>query len=374
MRDVILAHGLWVPGVVMQPLAAHAERLARMSPHSFLMENLMRILISLLALLFLGGCETLSYYAQAVGGQVALMARARPVADLLADPATPQPLRERLELARAIRDYAVKELGLPDNRSYRSYADLGRPYAVWNVVAAPEFSLEPLQSCFPVAGCVAYRGFFARDDAERHAGGLRLQGHDVHVYGVPAYSTLGRLDDPLLSTFIRFTDAELARLIFHELAHHVVYVQDDSTFNESFAVAVEREGLRRWLAATGRGAEQKVFFAAQERNKAFVSEIEQARARLKVLYRQRIAPEAMREGKRAELAALQVRLAGQERFRELAPNNAFLASFATYTDLVATFEHLLAEEGGDLEKFYVKIKLLAANERSNRGPLSAPSR
>ena len=305
---------------------------------------------------------------------MALMARARSVEDLLADPATPQPMRERLALARSIRDYAVKELKLPDNGSFRSYAELGRPYAVWNVVAAPEFSLEPVQSCFPIAGCVPYRGFFARDDAERHAAGLRAEGRDVYVHGVPAYSTLGRFDDPLLSTFIGYADADLARLVFHELAHQVAYVKDDATFNESFAVAVEREGVRRWLAATGRSAEEKAFFAARETNKAFVSEIEQTRARLKVLYRQRITPEAMRESKRVELGALKAKLASQGRFGESVPNNAFLASFATYTDLVSTFEHMLAEEGGDLEKFYIKIKILAANERSNRGPLSAPSR
>ena len=338
------------------------------------MANSFRITASLVIAALLTGCETLSYYAQAVGGQMELMARVHPVAGLLADPETPQPLRGRLALARTIRDYAVKELGLPDNGSYRGYADLDRPYAVWNVVAAGEFSLEPLQSCFPVAGCVSYRGFFARDDAERHAVRLEGQGHDVYVHGVPAYSTLGRFDDPLLSTFIRYPDAELARLIFHELSHQVAYVKDDSTFNESFAVAVEREGVRRWLAATGRGAEQKAFLATRERNKAFASEIEQTRAKLEVLYRQSIAPEAMREKKRAELDALKVKLAGQERFRELVPNNAFLASFATYTELVATFEHLLAEEGGDLAKFYIKIKILAASEPSNRGPLSAPSR
>jgi predicted aminopeptidase len=245
---------------------------------------------------------------------------------------------------------------------------------VWNVVAAPEFSLEPLQSCFPVAGCVSYRGFFAQEDAERHAAGLRAEGHDVYVYGVPAYSTLGRFDDPLLSTFIRFPDADLARLIFHELAHQVTYVRDDSTFNESFAVAVEREGVRRWLAATGRSAELKDYFSSQERNRSFANEIEQARARLNVLYRQRITPEAMRERKRAELEALKAKLAGQERFKDQGPNNAFLASFATYTQLVSTFEHLLQEEGGDLERFYARVKAYAASAPSSRGPLSMPSR
>jgi predicted aminopeptidase len=324
--------------------------------------------------LLLSGCETLAYYAQAVGGQMALMARTRPVAELLADPATPPSLRARLQRAREIRDYAVSELRLPDNASYRSYADIGRPYAVWNVVAAPEFSLEPLQSCFPVAGCVSYRGFFAEEDAERHAAGLRAEGNDAYVHGVPAYSTLGRFDDPLLSTFIGYADADLARLIFHELAHQVVYVKDDSTFNESFAVAVERESVRRWLAATGRGAALQDYLAGQEKSRQFAGEIEQASARLKLLYRQRIAPEAMRERKRAELEQLKRRLAGRQRLAELAPNNAFLASFATYTQLVATFEHLLQEEGGDLEKFYAKVKTLAANAPSNRGPLSAPSR
>lgn len=331
-------------------------------------------LAALAAALLLPGCETLAYYAQAVGGQLSLMARAQPVESLLEDPATPRALRERLSLARSIREFAAQALKLPDNASYRSYADLDRPYAVWNVVAAPEFSLEPVQSCFPVAGCVSYRGFFSEQDARAHAETQRAQGHDVYVYGVPAYSTLGRFDDPLLSTFIRYPDAELARLLFHELAHQVVYVEDDSTFNESFAVAVEREGVHRWLAATGRSAGLKDYSASQEKNMRFASEIEQAGARLNLLYRQRIAPEAMREKKRAELESLKAKLAGQERFRELTPNNAFLASFATYTQLVSTFEHLLREEGGDLERFYAKIKALAANAPSNRGPLSAPSR
>ena len=334
----------------------------------------MRILTSLLAPLLLSGCETLSYYAQAVGGQMSLLARARPAVELIADPATPQLLREQLRRAGEIRDYAVRELKLPDNASYRSYADLARPYAVWNVVATAEFSLEPVQSCFPVAGCVSYRGFFAQEDAARHAATLRAAGHDVYVYGVPAYSTLGRFDDPLLSTFIRFADADLARLIFHELAHQVVYVTDDSTFNESFAVAVEKESLRRWVTAKGRETDLSGHASAQEKNRIFVSEIEQARARLGALYRQRIAPEVMRERKRVVLEALKVTLAGDARLKDQAPNNAFLASFSTYTQLVSIFEHLLAEEGGDLEKFYIRIKKLAANAPSNRGPLSMPNR
>ncbi len=308
----------------------------------------------------MSGCETLAYYAQAINGQLTLMSQALPVDSVIADPATPPALRERLELARSIRDYASRELKLPDNGSYRSYADIGRPYVVWNVVAVPEFSLEPVESCFPVAGCVPYRGFFAREDAERHAAALRAAGNDVNLRGVPAYSTLGRFNDPLLSSFIRDPDAELARLIFHELAHQLLYVKGDSTFNESFAVAVERAGVQRWLAATGRGAGLKVFFEGQETSRKFFEELAQARTRLKALYGMPLPPDVMRERKRAEFAELRRALEANSRFRVLEPNNALIASFATYTQLVPAFEKLLAEEGGDLERFYARARKLAA--------------
>ena len=338
------------------------------------MDASFRIRVSLLAAVLLSGCETLGYYTQAIGGHLSLMSHAQPVAALLADPATPQALRERLALARSIREFAAKELKLPDNASYRSYADLGRPYAVWNVVAAPEFSLEPVKSCFPVAGCVAYRGFFAKDDAERHAEGLRAAGNDVHLYGVPAYSTLGRFDDPLLSTFIGYPHTELARLVFHELAHQLVYVKDDSTFNESFAVAVERAGVRHWLAATGRAAGLKDFLEAQERSERTLRDFEAARTRLKALYGMPLSPEAMRARKRGELQALREKLGSEPKYAKLDPNNALLASFATYTQLVPVFERLLAEDGGDFERFYARVKALAASEPSSRGPLSTPRR
>jgi predicted aminopeptidase len=335
--------------------------------------------------LVLAGCETLAYYAQAVGGQMEMLARSQPVAKVISDPATPAALRERLELSRAIRDFASRELKLPDNGSYRSYADLGRPYAVWNVVATPEFSLEAVESCFPVAGCVPYRGFFARESAERHAARLRAEGHDVNVRGVPAYSTLGRFDDPLLDNFIRYPDAELARLVFHELAHQQFYVKGDSTFNESFAVAVEREGVRRWLAATGRSAELGDFLKAQERGRQFFAKLDQVRARLRSLYQSRLAPEAMRERKRAEFEALRLFLADYPTLKDVEPNNALLASFASYTGMVPIFEELLMEEGGDLERFYARVRAMApvgagsatpapATLPSSRGPSSAPSR
>lgn len=335
----------------------------------------MRTLSVLAVVLALSGCETLGYYVQAISGHLDLIGRARPVAELLADPQVPPQLRERLELAQRIRDFASRELKLPDNGSYRSYADLGRPFAVWNVVAAPEFSLEPVRACFPVAGCVSYRGFFERAAAEVYAERLRAAGHDVYLYGVPAYSTLGRFDDPLLSTFIHRAEAEVAALIFHELAHQVAYARDDTAFNESFAVAVEREGLRRWLR--GRDAELVRLAAVQARAAEVEALMEAARARLAALYREPLAPDLMLSRKRAELAALKAALAAHPRYRDLEPNNAVLAAHAAYTRLVPQFERLLAAEGGNLARFYERVRRLAALEPAARGafaPAQASSR
>ena len=338
------------------------------------MANSRPILFSSLAVLlvvFLAGCETLGYYAQAVGGHLEIMSRTQPVQTLLADPQTPLALRQKLETAQGIRDYATRELKLPDNGSYRGYAELPRPFVVWNVVATEAFSLEPLQSCFPFVGCVAYRGFFARADAEGYAKELQAKGHDVYWYGVRAYSTLGRFDDPLLSTFIHSSDRELARLLFHELAHQVAYSKDDSTFNESFAVAVEREGLRRWLA--GRDAELNDYAEARRRGDALTAVIEASRSRLAALYKQKLAPEETRRRKAEEMNALKAALAAFPPYVGVEPNNAFIAARATYTRLVPEFEKLLAEEGGDLARFYARVKKLAASERSSRGPLSSPT-
>jgi predicted aminopeptidase len=320
----------------------------------------MRAFCLALSALLLAGCETLAYYGQAAGGQLELMGRARPLEQMLADPATGAALRGRLALAAEMRDFASRELQLPDRGAFRSYADLGRPYALWNVVATPEFSLEPLVSCFPVAGCVSYRGYYDREAAERRAQGLRAAGHDVAVYGVPAYSTLGWFDDPLLNTFIGYPEADLARLVFHELAHQVLYVKDDTAFNESFAVAVEREGLRRWLGARGREAELEQWRAHEARARELHARIAAARERLAALYRSGLAPEAMRENKRGELDALRPVLARFSGFEGQAPNNAVLASLATYADLVPAFERLLAGVGGDLGAFYARVKEIAA--------------
>jgi predicted aminopeptidase len=281
------------------------------------------------------------------------------VAKVLADPDVPPALKERLRTARELRDYATRELGLPDGGAYRSYAELDRPYALWNVVAAPEFAFEPVQSCFPIAGCVAYRGYFDRQDAERYAATQRAAGYDVVVYGVPAYSTLGWFDDPLLSSFIDYRDAELARLVFHELAHQVVYVKDDSAFNESFAVVVEREGLRRWLRDAGRAAPD----ARRRELEQLTAEL---RAQLQALYAMPLAPAEMRRRKREALEVLRPWLARMRGFESAEPSNAVLASFATYTQKVPAFERLLAAAGGDLGRFYARVRELARLPRAER--------
>ena len=196
------------------------------------------------------GCGAL-YVAQAARGQWQVMAARRPIDAVIADTAMSAKVKDRLEQVRAARIFATDALGLPDNKSYTSYADIGRDYVVWNVVAAPEFAIQPREWCFPVAGCVAYRGYFAERRAREFAERLRRQGDDVVVQGVPAYSTLGKFADPILNTMLRYGDDELAGIVFHELAHQVVYAPGDSAFNEAFAVVVEQEGLERSVGCAG---------------------------------------------------------------------------------------------------------------------------
>ncbi|HKU47467.1 MAG TPA: aminopeptidase [Burkholderiales bacterium] len=313
-----------------------------------------RWILPVLVLAALAGCQSLAYYSQAIGGHLRLLAKARPVEDWLADPATPPELKQRLQTARRIREFASSELKLPDNKSYLAYADLERPFVVWNVFAAPELSVEPKGECFPFTGCVSYRGFYAEEDARRHADKLRAQGYDVYVGGVPAYSTLGWSDDPLLSTFIRYSDAQLARLLFHELAHQVVYAKNDTTFNESFAVAVEEEGVKRWLLAEGRSGELADFQATQVRKRELAERVAQTRERLALVYRSSLSREQMLEQKRGEWARLRASYPGIP----AEPNNAFLVSIAVYTELVPAFERLLAKSGS-FERFYDEVKKLA---------------
>lgn len=328
----------------------------------------MKPALAVLLAVFLCGCESAAFYAQAIGGQLGVMRSARPLDSWLADPQTTPQLRARLETARRIREFASRELALPENGSYASYADLRRPYVVWNVFAAPRFSVEAKRECFPFTGCVSYRGFFSEDMARRHADRLRGDGYDVHIAGVPAYSTLGWFDDPLLSTFILYPDTQLARLLFHELAHQVAYARDDTTFNESFAVVVEEEGVRRWLRAEGKTGELAAFRAAQARKREFAASVAATRSRLASIYGKEIPAEEKLAGKAREFARLRAEYGNVV---PAEPNNAFLVSVAVYTQMVPGLERLLADSGGNLPAFYARVRELAASERADRAQLSS---
>lgn len=333
-------------------------------------------LAAILVTLAATGCSTLGYYVQAARGQWHMMRAARPIDDWLSDSRTPEDLRQRLQTVREIRAFASRDLALPDNSSYRTYADLGRPFAVWNVVAAPEFSTRPRQWCFPVAGCVSYKGWFDGTKAEDAASRLRAEGFDVLVYGVPAYSTLGWFADPVLNTYVRYPRAELARLVFHELAHQVAYLGGDSTFNESFATSVEMEGVRRWLGREGGAAERAEFEAMSRRRADFLALIAETRDELDHLYGLSLADSEKRRRKAQVLDRLQERyrdlkarwngFSGYDRWFAQPLSNAHVASVSTYTDLVSAFDRLRERFEGDLPAFYAEVRRLAALGRAER--------
>lgn len=329
----------------------------------------MRLLFVACLLACLPGCGTL-YVMQAANGQWHVMHARKPIDAVVADPRTPPAVRDTLKEVRAARDFASHELQLPNNRSYRSYADINRRYVVWNVVAAPEFSIHPKQWCFPVAGCVAYRGYFAEKRARAFATDLAKRGFDVTLDGVPAYSTLGKFADPVLSTMLPYGPDELAAIIFHELAHQLLYVKNDSQFNEAFAVTVENAGLERWLTLNGHADRFQHYRKDSAREREFVALFASTRAQLAKLYASGLAPPPMRDKKAtafAELAA-QVRALEQrhgvhsalyEEWLQEGLNNARLASEATYYDCVPGFERLLASEGNDLPRFYAAARELS---------------
>ena len=339
--------------------------------------------VLLVMTLLLVGCsasETAGYYWQSATGQLDLVSRAKPISEAI-ETTSDVKLKARLVRVAEIRAFASRELGLPDNKSYTRFSQVDRQFVVWNVFAAPALSLTPRQWCFPVAGCVNYRGYFSEEDAKNEAARFKAQGDDVYVSGVPAYSTLGYFDDPILSTFINWPDIEVARLVFHELAHQIVYVKDDSNFNESFATAVEEAGVERWLATQNDPAMDAQFARSQRMRKVFRSLIEDTRAQLTAIYAERAPSEvtfakkvaaidAMKEAY-ARVKAGEPGLAGYDRWFALGPNNASLASVSIYTQMVPAFRALLRESGDDLPRFYARVKEIAAMNKAERNAVLA---
>jgi predicted aminopeptidase len=322
-----------------------------------------------LALLALPGCGTV-YVMQAANGEWQVMRARKPIDKVLKDPNTPRALRDTLTEVNAAREFASRELALPDNRSYRTYADVRRPYVVWNVVAAPEFSVHPKQWCFPVAGCVAYRGYFVEKRARSFASGLEKRDYDVTLDGVPAYSTLGKFADPVLSTMLPYGPDELAAIIFHELAHQLLYVKNDTQFNEAFATTVENTGLERWLTLNGHPDRIQRYRKDSSREREYIDLFAHTRAQLARLYASGLPVAQMRARKAQAFATLAdeikalekrhgVQASGYDEWIKEGLNNARLASEANYYDCVPGFERLLAEQDNDLPRFYAAAKELA---------------
>jgi len=324
--------------------------------------------------LVLCACGSIRYYAQAVHGQGELVFKRQPVRKLLHDPATDPKLATRLSLALAAREFASRHLGLPDNRSYTTYVALHRPYVVWNVFATPRYSVEAVRHCFPIAGCVAYRGWFSEAAAEADAARMRRRGDDVWVGGVPAYSTLGWFADPILSSMLHWDDDELAATIFHELAHQLIYAKSDTAFNESFASFVQTEGLREWRASRGLPPGDD---DAQAMADGFTKLVLGLRDRLKALYASGVDIEAMEAGKQREITAFRKRYAdwrdayfpNDHRYDAWVAgpiNNARLLPFGLYDQWTPAFATLFRESGGQWPAFYAQVRALAREPRAKR--------
>jgi len=322
------------------------------------------------------GCQTVHYYSQAIEGHCRILMKRQPISEIMANPESPEFIRERLTFILSVREFAENDLQLPVNNHYLTYVDLKRPFVVWNVFAAPEFSLTPKTWCYPVAGCAAYRGYFTETNALRYADTLIRQGYDVYVGGVTAYSTLGWFDDPVLSTFIGFSQARTAALIFHELAHQVLYVPDDTAFNESFATLVEQEGLRRWQQVAGTSRIYSEYLNHYRRQQQFVRLIMHYRQTLEFLYQADLPASEKREKKasiflelRNEFNRLKIQhieLSAYDAWMNQPLNNAKISSVVAYHDFVPAFRKLLAENNGDLNQFYESCRQLTKKKKDER--------
>ena len=327
-------------------------------------------LVFVVALSGMPGC----YYAQAARGQMEVLRKREPIGDVIGDPETPPELASRLQLVQEARAYSITGLGLPDNKSYQTYSDLERDYVVWNVFAAPEFSLTPKQWCYPVAGCVSYRGYFKEDAAIRTAAKLRDDGFDVHLGGVAAYSTLGKFNDPVLSTMMRWDDVQLAAVLFHELAHQLLYVKGDTGFNESFATAVEEFGIERFLLSKDLSDEFDAYKIRKDKRRDTMLLISDARNDLRSLYASDIDDDDKRRRKRQRIEQLDsdlhamIRTAGSDApaWLQEPMNYARLASLALYEGRLSEFRIMLERCDEDLDCFYDEARRISKLDKAAR--------
>ena len=325
--------------------------------------------------MLVSACNSLSYYGQAISGHIDLVARERPIDDLLNDQKTSDALKQKLSLALEARAFATDQLALPDNDSYKQYADLERPYAVWNVIATPRYAIETQKWCFMVVGCLSYRGYFNKQDAQTLANQLREDGMDVIVSGAAAYSTLGWMDDPLLNTLVQRSDGAMVGIIFHELAHQVVYVKGDSAFNEAFASAVEDEGLRRWYTLHDNTQAYQQYRDKKAQQQMIYQQLQSTRTQLDAVYHQNIPDEEKQRQKEQIFAELKIwyqdwrknhDYAGFDGWMGKELNNAHLALIATYQQLVPDFLLALQSVDGDMKKFFELINTMVDLDNAQR--------
>jgi len=329
-------------------------------------------MLAVSACMAMSGC----YLLESAYGQLSLLSKREPIERVIARPSTPEAVRLKLEEVADIRRFASHDLGLPEDGSYRSYARISRNYVVWAVVAAPEFSIDPRLWCYPIVGCVAYRGYFVERKARAFAAHWSKKGFDVTIDGVAAYSTLGHFDDPIISTMINWSDTDLAAVIFHELTHQMLYVANDADFDEALAMTVQEEGVRRWLTLQGRESELAAREVDEDHQRQAVELLRHTRDQLRILYASGGTLRTMREEKRATLAALQVSYevlkkqwggAGPfDSWFDDGINNAKLASIATYYDCIPGLQRELAAVNGDLAAFYRRAFELSKLSRSGR--------
>ncbi|WP_370551327.1 aminopeptidase [Glaciimonas sp. PAMC28666] len=340
-----------------------------------------RLLLVLFISLMMSACAQVGYYAQAVHGELSLLADARPILVWLDDPNASEKLKSRLRTIKGIRQFAVTDLGLPDNGSYRNYVDLQRKFVLWNVVATPALSLTPKQWCFPIAGCVSYRGYYDQQNAQQYGAQLRREGYDVQVLGVPAYSTLGWFNDPVMSTFINYPDAELARLIFHELTHQLFYLKGDTDFNEAFATTIEEVGAEKWLLANGDDKKRRIYAEYEGRKSEFLALLLKYREQLSDVYASHLSDTVKLEKKAHIFVALQNDYqilkvhwggySGYDRWFAEPLSNAHLAIIDTYYALEPGFRALLVQQQ-NFTQFYAAVRKLALlPEEERRRQLNA---
>jgi len=329
-------------------------------------KSITRLLLAAFAILALSGCSQLGYYAQAAHGQLSLLGKRQSVTSLLADETTEPRLRRQLELARRIRLFGMQRLELHNNDTFTQYADLDRQHVLWNVVAAPHLSVDPKTWCFPIAGCVSYRGYFREAAARENAATTAGKGYDTFVYGVSAYSTLGWFDDPLLNTFIYFTEPGLAAMIFHELSHQTVYFKDDSAFNEAFATAVEYYLLEEWLVHNQQTDMLRKVTAMREKQVHITEQVLDYRRRLAELYASSLSDQqklTMKNTLFAELEGWYAQTRSQGRgtpyydwWFDQPLNNALLLTVSTYFTLVPAISALIDDAQGNLPAFIASVK------------------